>query len=215
MAASRICEYRRIASGSRTCWCTTAPTRASTAPTRPTWWCGTTARACTCRRASSSRHAKSTSRGSRSTINAARWSSAAGPMMDFRFDSVARQPGSTPQLVVLMLELNEINYIFFVVFYELSLVWFIAKILLNATMKNMTMMEVEIYIFILFYPLLIVTKAGFAITRWNWRWYQQLRAQRRVGTTGWVSQCQNQNQKQENSQQKDRQNRIKNNTKSQ
>lgn len=44
-----------------------------------------------------------------------------------------------------------------------------------------------IYIFIIFYPLLIVTKAGFAITRWNWRWYQQLRAQRRVGTTGWVA----------------------------
>lgn len=54
-----------------------------------------------------------------------------------------------PQLVVLMLELNEINYIFFVIFYELSLVWFIAKILLNATMKNMTMMEVEIYIYII------------------------------------------------------------------
>jgi len=52
--------------------------------------------------------------------------------------------------------------------------------------------KAERYIFILFYPLPIVTKAGFAITRWNWRWYQQLRAQRRVGTTGWVSQCQNQ-----------------------
>lgn len=102
MAASRICAYRHIASGNRTCWCTTAPTKASMAPTRPTWWCATTARACMCRRASSSRHAKSTSRGSRSTTNAARWSLAAGPMMDFRFDSVARvgrkarQPGSTP-----------------------------------------------------------------------------------------------------------------------
>lgn len=149
MAASRICEYRRIASGSRTCWCTTAPTRASTAPTRPTWWCATTARACTCRRASSSRHAKSTSRGSRSTINAARWSSAAGPMMDFRFDSVARQPGSTPQLVVVMLELNEINYLFLL--YFMSSLWFdsLRRFELNATMKNMTMMEVEIYIYII------------------------------------------------------------------
>lgn len=50
--------------------------------------------------------------------------------------------GVPPTLVVLMLELNEINYI--LLFYELSLVWFIAKILLNATM-----MEVEIYIYII------------------------------------------------------------------
>lgn len=69
--------------------------------------------------------------------------------MDFRFDSVARQPGSTPQLVVVMLELNEINYLFLL--YFMSSLWFdlLRRFELNAMMKNMTMMEVEIYIYII------------------------------------------------------------------
>lgn len=62
-----------------------ARTRASTGRTPPTWSSGTTARVCTFRPASSSPPARSTSRGSRSTTSAARWSSARGRTTAFRW----------------------------------------------------------------------------------------------------------------------------------
>lgn len=57
--------------------------------------------------------------------------------------------GVPPQLVVVMLEFNEINYLFLL--YFMSSLWFdlLRGFELNATMKNMTMMEVEIYIYII------------------------------------------------------------------
>lgn len=111
MAELRICEYRRIASGSRTCWCTTVRMRDLMAPTRRTWWCGTTARVYTFRRGSSSRRARSTSRGSPSMTSGARWSSAVGPTTDSRFGSVTHASRATrkyltywKELVVVMLD---------------------------------------------------------------------------------------------------------------
>lgn len=112
MAALRICVSRRTASGSRTCWCTTVRMRDSTGHTRPTWLCGTTGPACTCRPVSSNRPARSTSRGFPSTTSGARWSSAAGPTTDSRFDSVSRASKATrkyslEELVVVMLDQSD------------------------------------------------------------------------------------------------------------
>jgi len=190
MAGWRIWGYRRTGSGNRTCWCTTVRMRDSTAPTRRTWWCATTDPVCTCRRGSSSRRARSTSRGSPSMTSAARWSSAAGPTTDSRFGSVTHPSKQGNQevlnllkkeLVVVMLDRsNSSIYIIFTTYaYDFTILVF--------SFAALIWCEWDIYI-ILPSPRISYIKAGFTITRWNWRWYQQLRAQRRVGTTGWVSQ---------------------------
>lgn len=91
MAALKIYAYRRIGYGNRMCWCTTALTRVSMAHIKRMWWYAITVRAYMCRRVYSSLHAKSTSRGFRSMISAAKWNSAVGHTMDFRFESVVKQ----------------------------------------------------------------------------------------------------------------------------